>query len=430
MKSFKGLVADIFEKRDMMPLADGLVTYADFQKTGVNLNTLCVGATGCGKTTSVTEPLLVHNHDSSIVVPVAKATIVKKYEAAIKSRGFKTYVLNFLDPGNGSVGYDPMDYVKSQEDALELARQIIAFNYDSKADPYWGDTSETLVVAVILLVKINAEYAGARSKFADVIYFLNQIKYESSPSEDLYVLNIMPLFAEAEKKVPGNAASRMIRTVDRLPERTAQCVFSTVKSAVDKSMSDLVSEVISMERRLDFSEMGDEKVAVFVVTNPFNESCGRFINIMYSQMFKCLFEKAESNSEGRLSIPVRVVCDDFACTSKIQGFEKYVSIFRAAGISVTVMLQSESQLTSLYDEHAATTIVNNMDTYIFMGCLDNKTVKSVSEKMNMPFDRIMHMELENVCVIRRGCEPFIGRRYQLYDDPVYKQIMDRNKVIA
>ena len=41
--------------------------------------------------------------------------------------------------------------------------------------------------------------------------------------------------------------------------------------------------------------LGEEKTAVFVITNPFNETCNRFINIMYGQMFRTLFEQAENS---------------------------------------------------------------------------------------------------------------------------------------
>ena len=38
---------------DMSCLAEGLVVPADFEQTGINLNEIVVGPTGCGKTTLV-----------------------------------------------------------------------------------------------------------------------------------------------------------------------------------------------------------------------------------------------------------------------------------------------------------------------------------------------------------------------------------------
>ena len=82
-------------------------------------------------------------------------------------------------------------------------------------------------------------------------------------------------------------------------------------------------------------------------------------------MFRTLFEAAEENADNCLKVPVHIICDDFACGSTINDFEEYISIFRAAGISVTLLLQSESQLSGMYGPIAATTIVNNCDTYVY-----------------------------------------------------------------
>lgn len=427
MMNLKGLVIDINEKADMTPLAEGFVTYKDFNKTGVNQNIIVVGSTGCGKTTSITEPDLLHNYNSSEVIPVSKQIIVNKYKDELKRRGFRTEVINFFNADEGTIGYDPMDYINSVEDAIDLAKQFSSANKRAaNYDPYWENAAESAIAAIIMLVKINAEYAGCKPKFKDVITLLKMFKYKPDANNEVFNINLMSMFEESEKHMPDNAASELINSVSPLPERTAMCVYSTIKSSIDKILSENVEKIVEKREKIDFKRLGDEKTVLFVVTNPFNETCSRFINIMYSQMFKSLFEKAESSSEGHLDIPVHVICDDFACGTRIQNFENYISIFRQAGISVTILLQSESQLSSLYDEHAATTILNNSDTYVFMGSLDDKTVLSISKKMNLPYDRVMHMPLEQVMVMRRGHEPFVGRRYQLFEDPVYKRMMCEN----
>ena len=84
-----------------------------------------------------------------------------------------------------------------------------------------------------------------------------------------------------------------------------------------------------------------------------------YISVIYALLFKELFSKAELLSNYRLPIPIHFVCDDFATGSKIPDFEHYISIFRSVGISVTLLLQDESQLSSVYSQHASSTILNN-----------------------------------------------------------------------
>ena len=63
---------------DMTCLAEGVVYPADFEKTGLNLNELVVGGTGCGKSVSVAYSRLVHTKNSSVVVPITKVALKKK----------------------------------------------------------------------------------------------------------------------------------------------------------------------------------------------------------------------------------------------------------------------------------------------------------------------------------------------------------------
>ena len=106
-------------------------------------------------------------------------------------------------------------------------------------------------------------------------------------------------------------------------------------------------------------------------------------------MIKVLFEEAESKENGKLEIPINIICDDFACGGKIRDFEQYISIFRAAGISVTLLLQSESQLSGMYGQTEATTIINNCDTYLYMGGMDIETCKNVALRMTWPLHKVL-----------------------------------------
>ena len=105
-------------------------------------------------------------------------------------------------------------------------------------------------------------------------------------------------------------------------------------------------------------------------------------------------------------------------------FEDYISIFRAAGISVTLLLQSESQLSSMYGPEAAKTIINNCDTYVYMGGMDIETCRSIAAKSNKTLATIMSLPKKSVVVFRRGEKPWFSERYRITEDPEYIKAME------
>ena len=74
---------------DMTCLAENLVVPADFEQTGLNLNELVVGPTGCGKSMSNAYSRLVYTTNSSVVVPVSKKAIKEKFSQMFKNRGYE-----------------------------------------------------------------------------------------------------------------------------------------------------------------------------------------------------------------------------------------------------------------------------------------------------------------------------------------------------
>ena len=92
---------------------------------------------------------------------------------------------------------------------------------------------------------------------------------------------------------------------------------------------------------------------------------------------------------------------------------------------MTLLLQSESQLESMYGSDDATTIINNCDTYLYMGGMDLKTGRSISERLNVPLDEVLYMPIGQVCIFRRGQRPIITSRYDILKNEQYQQITKR-----
>ena len=177
-----------------------------------------------------------------------------------------------------------------------------------------------------------------------------------------------------------------------------------------------------MEKKIDFEQLATQKTVLFVSTSAVNPALNCFINMFYAQAFKTLFEYAESLTNGRLPIPVHVLCDDFATGSRILNFPEYISVFREKQISVTLLVQSESQLESMYGSEDTTTIINNCDTYLYMGGMDLKTSRSISERLNVPLEEVLYMPIGREYIFRRGQKPIVTNRYDILQNEMYQSI--------
>jgi hypothetical protein len=86
-----------------------------------------------------------------------------------------------------------------------------------------------------------------------------------------------------------------------------------------------------------------------------------------------------------------------------------------------VNVTGDAVVNLMYGEEGATTIIDNCDTYVYMGGMDLKTCENVSRRVNRTLDSVLSMPLEQVIVFRRGNNPVMARRYQTLEDSVYKE---------
>ena len=185
------------------------------------------------------------------------------------------------------------------------------------------------------------------------------------------------------------------------------------------------------ENRIDFSSLGREKTAVFFSISDTDRSKDRIISLFYTQALQELCNSADFDYEDcRLPVPVRFILDDFATNTYIPDFDKIISVIRSREIYVSIVLQSITQLNSLYGPDNAKTIINNCDNCLYLGGQDIDTANYMSFKANKSITTILNMPLKEAYLFTRGREPRIVEKYDITQHTKYRELPESHNKTA
>lgn len=400
---------------DKTCLAEGLVV-PDTPIAEGNKNLIVAGATGCGKSVSVIYSKLLHTYEASIIVPITKIDVMKKFSVLMQKRGYRVEVMDFINPKNSTVCYEPLDYIHSEEDIKNFASNLVGTAGTRNIEAYWYEAAVNVISVEILLIMKNAEYAGKRAKFTDVIRLHQSLRLYGG---ELAYTTLDVFVKLAQQMYPETNIRQLYSVLSGIAPKTASCILSIVNNAYSSTFTESVLKNIKQSKAFNIEEIGQKKTILFVLSSAMNKAAHRFINLFYAQIFKSLFEYAEKLDTGRMPHPVHVLCDDFCCGCVIKDMDSYISIMRSTGIDVFLLIQSEAQLRALYGDYAAQTILDNCDTYLYMGGNDIATARSVAERINKSVSTVLSLPLEQVIVMRRGHKPVTAHRYRTFEDAVY-----------
>ena len=411
---------------DSLILGDGPKgTYSmDPEVSQVNNNVLVIAGTGGGKTKSVVEANLLHAFHQSMVVLLTKRRLLDQYGPLLKSRGYDVKVLDLVHPAQSDVGYDPMLHLRDDTDIIGLAKALVsASGCTSAKEPYWENSAADLFAAFIKLARL-LYWDWARMD--RVLKLIRKIDYPPALDEDdcasmskLRTLNPVDQFVALRKKDPQMFMSWL--QYSNNASNTKACIQSMLFSAVNGVLTEGIQQIMAMPKQLEFTDLVNRRTVLFVLTSPVNPALHPFANLMLGTLFKELFEYAESLPGGRVPVPLTAICDDFATGGQIPKFQQHISIFREKGISVMMLVQSLSQLESMYGPAASVTIQDNTDNIVYMGGNNLDTAEQMARRINKPMDEVLALPRGQIYLFRSGQKGLQLQRYQIFNDPLYKQ---------
>ena len=416
-----------------------------------NKNVLIIGGSGSGKTRFWLKPNLLQMH-SSYVVTDPKGSIVIECGNALLKHGYNIKIFNTIN-FRKSMHYNPFAYIHSEKDILKLVTTLIANTKgDGKAGDEFWTKAETLLYCA-LIGYIHYEAPIEEQNFSTLIEFLNAMEVREDDEEFQNPVDLM--FEALEKKKPNHFAVRQYKKYKLAAGKTAKSILISCGARLAPFDIAELRELMSYDE-MELDTIGDRKTALFVIISDTDDTFNFVVAIMYSQLFNLLCDKADDVYNGRLPVHVRCLLDEFANIGQIPKFDKLIATIRSREISASIILQSQSQLKTIYKD-AADTITGNCDCTLFLGGKEKSTLKEISEVLGketidlyntsetrsnnnsyglnyqktgkelMSQDEIAVMDGAKCILQLRGVRPFLSNKYDITKHPKYRQLSDYDK---
>ena len=419
-----------------------------------NKNVIVIGGSGSGKTRFYVKPQLMQMTDHvSYVVTDPKGTIIVECGKMLVNGGYRIKVLNTIN-FKKSMHYNPFHYIRSEKDILKLVNTIIANTKgegEKSTEDFWVKAERLLYSALIGYIWYEAP--EEEQNFSTLLEFINAS--ETREEDEEFKNAVDELFEELEADNPEHFAVRQYRKYKLAAGKTAKSILISCGARLAPFDIQELREIMSYDE-MELDMIGDQKTAMFVIISDTDDTFNFVVAIMYTQLFNLLCDKADDEHGGRLPYHVRLLLDEFSNIGQIPKFDKLIATIRSREISASIILQSQSQLKTIYKD-AAETITGNCDTVLFLGGKESSTLKEISATLGketidlyntsdtrgtsqsyglnyqktgkelMSRDELAVMD-GNKCILQlRGVRPFLSNKYDITKHKRYKELADEDE---
>ena len=419
-----------------------------------NKNVIVIGSSGSGKTRFYLKPQLMQmTPNVSYVCTDPKGTFIVECGKMLVNGGYRIKVLNTIN-FKKSMHYNPFHYIRSEKDILKLVNTIIANTKgegEKSTEDFWVKAERLLYSALIGYIWYEAP--EEEQNFSTLLEFINAS--ETREDDEEFKNAVDELFEELEAENLEHFAVRQYRKYKLAAGKTAKSILISCGARLAPFDIQELREIMSYDE-MELDMIGDQKTAMFVIISDTDDTFNFVVAIMYTQLFNLLCDKADDEHGGRLPYHVRLLLDEFSNIGQIPKFDKLIATIRSREISASIILQSQSQLKTIYKD-AAETITGNCDTVLFLGGKESSTLKEISETLGketidlyntsdtrgtsqsyglnyqktgkelMSRDELAVMD-GNKCILQlRGVRPFLSNKYDITKHKRYKELSDANK---
>lgn len=333
---------------------------------------LLVAQTGAGKTTKFIIPnvLQLAEGKNSIIVTDPSGEIFSSTSGYMQSKGFNILKFDPTDPQH-SIYFNPLRFVfsysngKTYIDQVKLsllAESLVASSLSGERDAFWKAGAENL---------IEFFTACLRDTPKECHNLYNVYKLIEAMTPDGGLLEEFMMTYLNDKRLQEKWASLLGNF-----NATFRSQLATAQTALKSLGNEHIARMLS-KNSISFKNLRKEKTILYL-TFPVNEaSFYTFIlNLFYTQ----LFHEYMSEIPQKDDLPIFILYDEFG-HANIPNFDMVATNIRKYKVSLSIVLQSLSQLENQYGKNRADTIIEGgINSKLFYSGASLDTATSI-EKM-------------------------------------------------
>lgn len=372
-------------------------------------NVCFVARVGAGKTTKYIIPNVLDKAKQkvSMVINDPKGEVCDLTAGYLKAKGYRVIVFN-PDNLEESNLFNPLSECKNEIEIEQVAETLVWTGNPNKKDQYWNNGAIRIISTLLKCLS----FSDPQNFNLPNLYYLLQnfgvmgeglnswiSKHCWNPAcpDDKYLLNEWKACLTGNQEAIQSFAGICLTSLKALSNRSMQSFFSSS----DYKLSDLRKQ----------------KTAIFFITPPEH---GEYYYFVTSLFFRSVFNECmrKQHLSGK-SLPVYILYDEFG-NSYITDFVSVANTIRGYGVSLSIVLQSISQLAMRYGKDTAEAIQGALNTNICLSSSDPVTAKFFSEMSG----RVRERQTRN---IERNLEDY--REYNLLNSDDVRTMDDHEALI-
>ena len=330
-------------------------------------NVCVIARVGAGKTSRYIIPNVLDKASGkcSIVVNDPKGEVFAETSGFMQSKGFKIIAINPEDLPN-SASFNPLLEAKNDIEIEQVAEILIkAGSGSSSKDQFWDNGATRLISVLLKLLQRAGGQDAAYYTLGNLYHLLQNFGSDGTPLDEFVIQwaydpsnpDDSTLWEEWKGATTGNSNA---------VQSFALTALTALRAFTNRNLVALTAS-----SSVDLEEIRREKTVIYFITPP---HLTEYYGFWTSVFFRSVFNASMRQMPGPRTLPLYVLYDEFG-HSTIPSFVSVANTIRGYKVSLSIVLQSLSQLSSRYGADYARSIQGGFMTYLAYAGSDQDTAR-------------------------------------------------------